>query len=78
MRKKDISFAKSFEELEKIAAWFESGEADVEEGLKKFEEGMELAKLCKERLAAVENKVIEIKKKFAESEPVEKNLEIDL
>ena len=61
---KKLSFAKSFEELEKIAAWFESEEVDVEEGLKKFEEGLALAQACKERLAAIENRVVEIKKKF--------------
>ena len=63
---KKPSFAKSFEELEAIAAYFESEDVDVEEGIKKFEEGMALAKLCKERLTELENKVVEIKKKFGE------------
>ena len=61
---KKQSFAKSFEELEKIAAYFESEDVDVEEGIKKFEEGMMLAKACKERLSEIENRVTEIKKKF--------------
>lgn len=60
------AFAKSFEELEKIAEWFEREDVDVEEGLKKFEEGLALAKLCKDRLAEIENKVVEIKKKFGD------------
>jgi len=62
---KQLNFAKAFEELESITEWFERGEADLEEGLKKFERGLELAKMCKEKLAEVENKVVEIKKKFA-------------
>ncbi|MEI7740884.1 MAG: exodeoxyribonuclease VII small subunit [bacterium] len=61
-------FAKSFEELEAIAAYFESENVDVEEGIKKFEEGMALAKACKERLTEIENKVVEIKKKFGEEQ----------
>jgi len=63
--KQKLNFSKAFEELEAITEWFEQGEADLEEGLKKFERGLELAKACKERLAEVENRVTEIKKKFA-------------
>lgn len=62
------SFAKSFAELEEIANWFEREDIDVEEGIQKFEEGMRLAKLCKERLEGIENEVTEIKKKFALNE----------
>ena len=57
---------KSFEELEGIIEWFESGEADLDEGIRKFERGLELAKACKLRLKEVENKVNEIKVKFGE------------
>lgn len=57
-------FGKSYQELEEIIAWFEREEVDLEEGLKKFERGLELARMCKERLKEVENKVVEIKAKF--------------
>ncbi len=66
MPKKEINFAKAFEELEAITEWFEQDGADLDEGLKKFERGLELAKLCKEKLAEVENQVEMIKKKFVE------------
>ncbi len=60
-----IDFAKSFEELEKITEWFDSEEhLDLDKGLKQFERGLELASLLKEKLSEVENKVVEIKKKF--------------
>lgn len=62
--KKKINFTKAFEELEEITEWFESEEVDLDEGLKKFERGLELASACKEKLTEVENKVTEIKKKF--------------
>ncbi|HBO99800.1 MAG: Exodeoxyribonuclease 7 small subunit [Candidatus Uhrbacteria bacterium GW2011_GWF2_41_16] len=65
---KTISFAKAFEELESITEWFEKGEVDLDEGLKKFERGLELAQSCKTKLAEVETRVREIKQKFHEEE----------
>ena len=58
------SFGNSFAELEKIVARFENEEVDLEEGLKDFEHALVLARSLKERLSDVENKVVEIKKKF--------------
>ncbi len=65
MAKKSSSFGEAFQELEEITAWFERGDVDLDEGLKKFERGLELAGICKGKLSEVENKVIELKKKFA-------------
>ncbi|MFA6522580.1 MAG: exodeoxyribonuclease VII small subunit [Patescibacteria group bacterium] len=64
MTKKQSNFAENFAELENLTQWFETEEVDVEEGIKKFERGLELASLCKARLAEVENKVTELKKKY--------------
>ncbi len=61
---KKSSFADAFQELEQITAWFETEEVDLDEGLKKFERGLELASVCKKKLTEVENKVVELKKKF--------------
>jgi len=63
--KKDFDFAKSYKELEKIADEFESGELSLEDGLKKFEKGLEIAEECKKYIQGVENKIIEIKKKHS-------------
>jgi exodeoxyribonuclease VII small subunit len=57
-------FGAAYKELEEIIGWFEREDADLEEGLKKFERGLELAKVCKDRLKDVENKVTQIKAKF--------------
>ncbi|KKW32481.1 MAG: Exodeoxyribonuclease VII, small subunit [Candidatus Uhrbacteria bacterium GW2011_GWA2_53_10] len=65
------NFTDAFRELEEITEWFERGDVDLDEGLKKFERGLELAKLCKEKLGAVENRVKELKIKFAVREPGE-------
>ncbi len=61
---KKFDFAKSYEKLEKITDEFESGKLSLEQGLEKFEEGLALAAQCREYLEQVENKIIEIKKKF--------------
>lgn len=61
-----FNFGEAYKELEEIIGWFEKEEVDLEEGLKKFERGLELAKGCKERLKEVENKVVQIKAKFGE------------
>lgn len=61
---KKFDFAKSYEKLEKITNEFESGKLSLEQGLLKFEEGLALASECKKYLEEVENKIIDIKKKF--------------
>lgn len=62
--KSDSNFSQDFGELEEIIEWFEGEDMDLEEGLAKFERGLELAKRCQSRLDEVENKVTEIKSKF--------------
>ena len=62
--KKQPSFAEAFAELEELTEWFETEEVDLDEGLKKFERGLELAQVCKKKLSEVENKVTTLKKKF--------------
>lgn len=65
VKKKEIDFAAAFGELEEITRWFDSQESvDLDEGLKKFEQGLLLADGLKKKLSEVENKVEEIKKKF--------------
>ncbi len=65
MAKQKINFEKAVEELEAITQWFEGTEVDLDEGLKKFERALELASACKEKMDEFENKVKEIKSKFA-------------
>jgi exodeoxyribonuclease VII small subunit len=62
--KKSPTFAKAFAELEELTQWFETQDVDLDEGLKKFERGLELAAVCKKKLTEVENKVETLKEKF--------------
>lgn len=61
-----VDFGKAYKELEDIIEWFEREDVDLDEGLKKFERGLQLAKSCKSRLNEVENKVSQIKAKFGD------------
>lgn len=62
-KRKDVDFSKGFTELEEIAAWFERGAPDLEEGMKKYERASELAKALKGRLDEAENKIKEIRER---------------
>jgi len=62
--KKQSPFAELFAELEEITRWFERGDVDLDEGLKKYERGLVLAGLCKDRLQEIENTVISLKKQY--------------
>ena len=66
-KEKKSSFETAFGELEKIVEELEGGEIKLDDSLKKFERGLELASLCRGRLKEVENKVREIKEKFKDS-----------
>lgn len=61
-----FNFEQALKELESITQWFESSDADLDQGLVKFERGMELAKQLKAHLDDVENRVEKIKMRFNE------------
>ncbi|MEK7122369.1 MAG: exodeoxyribonuclease VII small subunit [Patescibacteria group bacterium] len=66
--KKDDSFQSAFDELEHIVKKFEEGKLDLDESLKLYERGLQLAAQCKKRLTAIENSVKEINTKYSSSE----------
>lgn len=63
-KKDSFNFTKGYDELEKIVADFEARELDLEKDLPRFERGLELAGLLQKRLNQIENKVVEIEKRF--------------
>lgn len=65
MTTKTFEFEKALKELEDITNWFESSSVDLDEGITKFERGMELAEELKQHLASVENRVEKIRARFA-------------
>lgn len=67
MPDKKINLKDSLGKLNSIVEWFdEQEEVDVEIGLDKVKEGVELIKLCKKRLSEVENEFKEIQKEVVE------------
>ncbi len=56
-KSKELDFEKALERLEAIVREMEAGSLDLDKMMKRFEEGMELVKLCTERLNEVEKKI---------------------
>ncbi|MCZ8156983.1 MAG: exodeoxyribonuclease VII small subunit [Leptospira sp.] len=55
--KKSISFEDALRELEDIAEKLEKGQLSLEESIKAYEKGMELKKICSDRLSEAEAKI---------------------
>lgn len=53
----EIKFEKALEKLEKIVEDLENGNVDLEDALKKYEEGVRLSGICQKRLAQAEKKI---------------------
>jgi len=66
MKKTEQSFKQAFTELEQLTQELENNDAlELEKGVQLFEKGMVLAKICKSKLSIMENKIINIKTKYA-------------
>lgn len=73
---KPFPFGAKLKELEAITAQLDQGEVDLDDGLAKFERGMELVAELRKYLGEATNRVEQIKQKYAltESEPPEDSL----
>ena len=60
--KKDVTFESSIKKLEEIVLKLESGEESLENSLKLFKEGTELAGFCYEILGNAEQKITDLSK----------------
>lgn len=58
-----LSFEEAFSRLEQIVRRLESGEANLDESLRLFEEGVKLARVCSSRLDAAEGKIQQLLEK---------------
>jgi len=57
MNSSEVSFEKSIEELEEIVKKLEKGELTLEESIDCFKRGVELTKLCSNRLDEAERNI---------------------
>lgn len=53
----EIKFEETLKKLEKIVQDLEKGDLSLDEALKKYEEGIELARLCSQRLENAKKKI---------------------
>ena len=58
-----MNFEENVEQLEKIVQELEKGDLNLDESIKKFEEGMNLSKKCNEILEKAEKKITVLIKK---------------
>ena len=58
---KDLSFEDGLKNLEDIVEQLESGDVDLEKSVELHEKGMNLKKICEEKLTKVENQIKKIK-----------------
>lgn len=54
---KEINFESSMENLEKIVQELEKGDLNLDDSIKKFEEGMKISKECNKFLEDAEKKI---------------------
>ena len=54
---KEIKFEEAINKLEQIATELESGKLDLDDSVKKFENGMKLSKQCSKMLEDAEKKI---------------------
>jgi exodeoxyribonuclease VII small subunit len=70
----ELNFEKAMDRLEAIVEQMESGKLPLEDLIVRYEEGMNLVKVCQERLTSAEQK-IEIIARNSAGKPTVKNFE---
>ena len=73
-RESELNFEGAMDRLEKIVEQMESGKMPLEDLIVRYEEGMNLVKICQERLANAEQK-IEIIARNSAGKPIVKDFE---
>ena len=73
-RETELNFEGAMDRLEKIVEQMESGKLPLEDLIVRYEEGMNLVKVCQERLAHTEQK-IEIIARNSADKPIVKDFE---
>src|SRR5438477_6527009 len=73
-RETELTFEGAMDRLEKIVEQMETGKLPLEDLIIRYEEGMNLVKVCQERLTSAEQK-IEIIARNNAGKPVVKNFE---
>lgn len=62
-QKSNFKYSEAIAELEEITNYLESSDVDLDEAIRKFDRGSDLAKQIEDHLASAENKLKSIKEK---------------
>lgn len=63
-----LNFEKALEKLEAIVSDLEKGELDLDQSIKKYEEGVDLYKICSKKLKDADCKIKILTQKLEEEE----------
>lgn len=66
---KALTFEEAMTELEKIVEKLEAGDVPLEKAIAYYQKGMELSKLCSDKLSNVQEKMTQIMNEQGEIEP---------
>ncbi len=64
--KNDKPLSEQLRELDELIAWFDQDDFDLDEALKKFDEGVKLTDDIEARLKKLENKITVLRERFDE------------
>jgi len=63
------SLNKQLYDLDQLIVWFDKPDIDLDEALKKFDDGVKLAEQIRKQLAEAENKITVLKQRFNKERP---------
>ncbi len=58
------TLSKQLDDLDELIIWFDRPDIDLDEALKKFDDGVKLAEQIRKQLAEAENKITVLKQRF--------------
>lgn len=68
-KENELSFEQAMKQLEEIVEKLEEGDVPLEKAINYFQRGMNLSKLCSEKLTNVQSKMTEILNEHGELKP---------
>lgn len=68
MSKNATNLQSQLDELERIVAWFEGSDIDIEQAIEQFEKGAEKSEAIAKQLESLENKITVLKQRFDQAE----------
>jgi exodeoxyribonuclease VII small subunit len=68
-KEKELTFEEALKELETIVDHLEEGDVPLEEAIAIYKKGMDLSKLCHQKLQSVQKQLVEIMNEDGELQP---------